>query len=244
MLRAARRGDVTLLHRALRRRTSQAGNGDDAMARRRAARIAGCSAGRGRRHRRARRLDRRADAVNRWHIAHISTANAVGIVRWATEVHDAERRVTLTCEVTPHHLVFTDEAVEELGPRAKVNPPLRSEDDVDALRDAVRDGTIDAFATDHAPHTEDEKSGDLAACGVGFSGLEIAVGAYAYALPDSAAGALRRDAFHESGAHSRRSGRNARTGFAGGRDDLRRSRMDRGSRRSFIRKANRRRLPE
>jgi len=118
------------------------------------------------------------------HVAHISTANAVGIVRWAKGVHDAGRRVALTCEAAPHHLVFTDAAVEELGPRAKVNPPLRSEEDARALRDAVRDGTIDVFATDHAPHTEDEKSGDMQHACVGFTGLEIAVGAYAYALPD------------------------------------------------------------
>jgi dihydroorotase len=61
---------------------------------------------------------------------------------------------------------------------------LRSEDDVRALRDAVRDGTIDVFATDHAPHTEDEKTGDIQQACVGFSGLEIAIGAYAHALPD------------------------------------------------------------
>jgi dihydroorotase len=118
------------------------------------------------------------------HIAHISTAGAAGIVRWAKSVHTHNGAVRLSCEVAPHHLVFTERNVEEFGPRAKVNPPLRFEQDVRALRDAVRDGTIDAFATDHAPHTHAEKSADMAHASVGFTGLEVAVGAYAYALPD------------------------------------------------------------
>lgn len=118
------------------------------------------------------------------HIAHLSTANAAEIVRWAKSASHGERAVHLSCEVAPHHLVFTEAQVEELGARAKVNPPLRFEEDARALRDAVRDGTIDAFATDHAPHTEAEKSGNLEHACVGFTGLEIAIGAYAYALPD------------------------------------------------------------
>jgi len=80
--------------------------------------------------------------------------------------------------------LLTDEAVRELGAGAKVNPPLRAEADARALREAVRDGTVDAFATDHAPHTAQEKAGDLLRAAVGFTGLEIAVGAYAAALPD------------------------------------------------------------
>ena len=71
------------------------------------------------------------------------------------------RGARATCEVTPHHLLLTDQAVREFGAGAKVNPPLRFDDDARALRDAVRDGTVDAFATDHAPHTAAEKSGDL-----------------------------------------------------------------------------------
>ncbi|MEO6913896.1 MAG: dihydroorotase, partial [Candidatus Baltobacteraceae bacterium] len=113
-----------------------------------------------------------------WHIAHISTRNAVEFMRWATS-----RGIDATCEAAPHHLMFTDEDVDRLGPAGKVNPPLRSEADVRALREAVLDGTIDAFATDHAPHTQDQKSGDLKGACVGFSGLEIAIGAYALALP-------------------------------------------------------------
>lgn len=118
------------------------------------------------------------------HVAHLSTANAVEIIRWAKNAARERKSLHLSCEVAPHHLVFTEAHVEELGARAKVNPPLRFEDDARALRDAVRDGTIDAFATDHAPHTEAEKNTDLEHACVGFTGLEIALGAYAYALPD------------------------------------------------------------
>lgn len=113
-----------------------------------------------------------------WHIAHLTTRIGLELVR-----HMRAHGGRATCEVSPHHLTFTDETVRELGARAKVNPPLRSGADVRALRDGVRDGTIDAFATDHAPHTDAEKLLDLADAAVGFSGLEIAVGAYAAALP-------------------------------------------------------------
>jgi dihydroorotase len=114
-----------------------------------------------------------------WHIAHVTTRGALELVRYA-RAHGAHA----TCEVAPHHLVFTDAAVRELGADAKVNPPLRTEEDLRALRAGVRDGTIDAFASDHAPHTPAEKSRDLRNAPPGFSGLEIAVGAYATALPE------------------------------------------------------------
>ena len=114
-----------------------------------------------------------------WHIAHLSTKGALAIVRWARE-----RGIAVTCEVTPHHLVFEDESIERLGSGAKVNPPLRTRDDIAALREAVMLGEIDAFATDHAPHTTQEKSADVCCGAVGFTGLEIAVGAYAHAVPD------------------------------------------------------------
>jgi dihydroorotase len=114
-----------------------------------------------------------------WHIAHLSTRGSLEIVR------DARARgVAVTSEVTPHHLAFTDEAIAQHGSGAKVNPPLRSQEDVSALRAAVMRGEIDAFATDHAPHTEEEKRADIACGAVGFTGLEIAIGAYAHALPD------------------------------------------------------------
>ncbi len=106
-----------------------------------------------------------------WHIAHVSTQGAIESIGAAKEL-----RVACTAEVTPHHLTFSCEEAAELGMPSKVHPPLRSAQDVDALRRAVRSGTIDAFASDHAPHADDVSPG--------FSGLEIAAGAYAYALPD------------------------------------------------------------
>ncbi|HTU70947.1 MAG TPA: dihydroorotase [Candidatus Baltobacteraceae bacterium] len=114
-----------------------------------------------------------------WHIAHLSTARGLDFVRWARA-----RGAAATCEATPHHLLLSDESVRELGAAALVNPPLRSALETRALREGVRDGTIDVLASDHAPHTQTEKSGDLRTAAVGFSGLEIAVGAYALALPD------------------------------------------------------------
>ncbi|HEV7178240.1 MAG TPA: dihydroorotase [Candidatus Baltobacteraceae bacterium] len=114
-----------------------------------------------------------------WHIAHLSTAGAL-----AAMLHARAYGANATCEVTPHHLLLTDETVRERGAEGKVNPPLRTEHDARLLRDAVRDGSVDAFATDHAPHTAAEKSGDLKTAAVGFTGLEVAVGAYALAVPD------------------------------------------------------------
>ncbi len=120
-----------------------------------------------------------AETQKTWHMAHLSTRRSLDLIRGARA-----RGGRATCEVTPHHLSFTVAAAAELGPAARVNPPLRGEEDVRALRDAVRDGTIDAFASDHAPHTRDEKSGATGEAAPGFSGLEIAAAAYAAALPD------------------------------------------------------------
>jgi dihydroorotase len=120
-----------------------------------------------------------ADAGKPWHIAHVSTGTSLDLIRWARG-----RGVRVTCEVTPHHLVFLDDRFDDYRAGSKVNPPLRAAHDRDALRAAVRDGTIDAFATDHAPHGLDEKAQLLSAAPVGFSGLEIALGAYALALPE------------------------------------------------------------
>ncbi len=117
------------------------------------------------------------ETAKRWHVAHVSTAGALEEIRNARA-----RGVRVTCEVTPHHLMFTSALYETAGAGAKVNPPLRSEEDVEALRGAVRDGTIDAFASDHAPHTEEEKRGDPERAAPGFTGLEVAVGAYAAAV--------------------------------------------------------------
>lgn len=114
-----------------------------------------------------------------WHIAHVSTAIS------ADAVGEAKRSgIDVTCEVTPHHLLFTHELAGTLGGGAKVNPPLRSAKDARALRDAVRRGEIDAFASDHAPHTAREKALPFDKAAYGFTGLEVAVGAYALAIPD------------------------------------------------------------
>jgi dihydroorotase len=120
-----------------------------------------------------------ADCGKAWHIAHVTTATSLDLIRWARS-----RGVRVTCEVTPHHLVFIDDRFDDYRADAKVNPPLRSAQDRDALRAAVFDGTIDALASDHAPHGLDEKAQLLSAAPVGFSGLEVAVGAYALALPE------------------------------------------------------------
>jgi dihydroorotase len=114
-----------------------------------------------------------------WHIAHLSTAAALDAIRRARE-----NGTVVTCEVTPHHLLVTAENARTLGPGTRVNPPLRSEADVAAVRAAVYDGTINALATDHAPHTMAEKNGESGLVPPGFTGLEIALGAYLRALPD------------------------------------------------------------
>ncbi len=105
------------------------------------------------------------------HFAHLSTAQAVELVRQAKR-----RGVRVTCEVTPHHLALTHEAVEGFETAAKVNPPLRTEQDRLALIEGLRDGTIDCIATDHAPHTDWEKDADFDTAPFGISGLETALG--------------------------------------------------------------------
>ena len=119
------------------------------------------------------------DTQKPFHIAHVSTAMSLEVVRFGRA-----QSIVVTCEVTPHHLLLGDDRFHGFRADAKVNPPLRLERDIAALRAAVRDGTIDVFATDHAPHTREEKAQLLADAPVGFSGLETAVGAYAAALPD------------------------------------------------------------
>jgi dihydroorotase len=106
------------------------------------------------------------------HVAHISTAGAVELVRQAKA-----RKLPVTCEVTPHHLVLTDEEIKKsFNPNLRVNPPLRSHRDVEALREALADGTIDAIATDHAPHAREEKEVEFDAAPCGMIGLETALG--------------------------------------------------------------------
>jgi dihydroorotase len=106
----------------------------------------------------------------RYHVAHISSINSVRLVREAKS-----RGVNITAEVTPHHLMLTDEALVEYDTVYKINPPLRERQDQQALRDALRDGTIDCIATDHAPHTELEKECEFKEASFGIIGLEQAV---------------------------------------------------------------------
>ncbi|MFE6226136.1 MULTISPECIES: dihydroorotase [unclassified Streptomyces] len=107
---------------------------------------------------------------SRVHICHLSTAGSVEIVRWAKS-----RGIDVTAEVTPHHLLLTDELVRTYNPVYKVNPPLRTEKDVLALREALADGTIDIVATDHAPHPHEDKDCEWAAAAMGMVGLETAL---------------------------------------------------------------------
>ena len=111
-----------------------------------------------------------ADHVHsRLHICHVSTAGSVEIIRWAKE-----RGINVTAEVTPHHLLLTDELAESFDPIYKVNPPLRSQRDVEALREGLADGTIDIIATDHAPHPREAKECEWSAAAFGMLGLETA----------------------------------------------------------------------
>lgn len=120
-----------------------------------------------------------ADTGKPFHIAHVSTAESLDLIRYARA-----RETAVTCEVTPHHLLLHGDRFADFRAGAKVNPPLREDSDGSALRASVRDGTVDAFASDHAPHTREEMSQLLGEAPVGFSGLEIALGAYALAVPD------------------------------------------------------------
>lgn len=105
------------------------------------------------------------------HIAHVSTRGAIEAVRQAK--NDG---LQVSCEVTPHHWTLTDEAVAEYDTNTKMSPPLRSRDHVDAILAAMKDGTIDAIATDHAPHHLDEKGLEFDQAPFGITGLETAVG--------------------------------------------------------------------
>jgi len=116
-----------------------------------------------------------------WHLCHVSAAETIDVIRWA-QGHG----VRLTAEVTPHHLLCTDQALLGYDARMRVNPPLRSESDAAAMRRAVADGIITIFASVNAPHTTEEKEPPLSHACAGFSGLETAIGATFHALPDVA----------------------------------------------------------
>jgi len=104
------------------------------------------------------------------HLCHMSTRGSVELIRWGKE-----RGINVTAEVCPHHISLTEDAVEGYNTNAKMNPPLRTADDVAALQEAVRDGTIDLIATDHAPHHYDEKEREFADAPNGIIGLETAL---------------------------------------------------------------------
>jgi dihydroorotase len=123
----------------------------------------------------------------RVHIAHISTAGSVELVRRAKR-----QGLAVTCEVTPHHLALTDAAVVGFDTNTKMSPPLRSQEDRTALIEGVRDGTIDAIATDHAPHHSDEKMLEYDRAPSGVVGLETALGIALRVLNHSAGVSLSR----------------------------------------------------
>ncbi|WP_431775227.1 dihydroorotase [Streptomyces cucumeris] len=121
-----------------------------------------------------------AHVGSRVHICHLSTAGSVEIVRWAKS-----KGWNVTAEVTPHHLLLTDELVRSYNPVYKVNPPLRTEADVMALREALADGTIDCVATDHAPHPHEDKDCEWGAAAMGMVGLETALSVVQHTMVDT-----------------------------------------------------------
>ncbi|BBA95985.1 putative dihydroorotase [Actinacidiphila reveromycinica] len=121
-----------------------------------------------------------AHVGSRVHICHLSTAGSVEIVRWAKS-----KGWDVTAEVTPHHLLLTDELVRSYDPVYKVNPPLRTEADVMALREALADGTIDCVATDHAPHPHEDKDCEWSAAAMGMVGLETALSVVQHTMVDT-----------------------------------------------------------
>ena len=117
---------------------------------------------------------------SRLHVCHLSTAGSVDIIRWAKK-----RGVDVTAEVTPHHLLLTEELVRGYDARFKVNPPLRRDEDVMAVRAGLADGTIDIVATDHAPHPAEAKTCEWAAAANGMVGLESALRVVQQAVVDT-----------------------------------------------------------
>lgn len=117
---------------------------------------------------------------SRLHICHLTTAGGVEIIRWAKA-----RGINVTAEVTPHHLLLTDDLASSYDPVYKVNPPLRTEADVHALREALADGTIDIVATDHAPHPLEAKECEWQEAAFGMLGLETALSIVQKTMVDS-----------------------------------------------------------
>ena len=118
---------------------------------------------------------------SRLHVCHLTTEGAVDVVRWAKA-----KGAKITAEVTPHHLLLNEELVRTYDPVYKVNPPLRTKRDTQALRDALVDGTIDILATDHAPHSREKKECEWSVAAFGMVGLEIAASVLYKVLIDEA----------------------------------------------------------
>ncbi|MBM6621376.1 dihydroorotase [Micrococcaceae bacterium RIT802] len=117
---------------------------------------------------------------SRLHVCHVSTAGSVEIIRWAKSLG-----IDVTAEATPHHLLLTDELVRSYDPVYKVNPPLRREADVLALRAGLADGTIDVIGTDHAPHPSEAKDCEWAQAAMGMTGLETALSVVQHTMVDT-----------------------------------------------------------
>ncbi|MHC4474206.1 MAG: dihydroorotase [Planctomycetota bacterium] len=113
----------------------------------------------------------------RYHAQHISTAGSVELIRAAKR-----DSLPITCEIAPHHLLFTEESCAEYDTNYKVNPPLRTAKDVEALRQAIAEGLVDALASDHAPHLQSEKELEFLTAPFGIADLECALGLYVKAL--------------------------------------------------------------
>jgi dihydroorotase len=141
---------------------------------------------------------------SRLHVCHVSTAGSVELVRWAKS-----RGVDVTAEVTPHHLLLTDDLVAGYDPVYKVNPPLRTKADIEALREGLADGTIDVVATDHAPHPVEDKDCEWSAAAFGVVGLETALSVVVEAM-------VQTGLLDWAGVADRMSARPARIGRLGG----------------------------
>ena len=120
------------------------------------------------------------EVKSRLHVCHVSTRGSVDVIRWAKS-----RGINVTAEVTPHHLLLTEDLAKDYNPIFKVNPPLRTQDDVLALREALADGTIDIVATDHAPHPADSKDCEWGEAAFGMIGLETAAAIVKTTMIDS-----------------------------------------------------------
>jgi dihydroorotase len=122
---------------------------------------------------------------SRVHVAHASTAGTVEVLRWAKAQAAQDGTWAVTAEVTPHHLLLTTDLLSGYDPTYKVNPPLRPDEDVEALREALADGTIDAVATDHAPHARHDKEHAFVDAAFGMLGLETALPVVAQVMVES-----------------------------------------------------------